>query len=125
MYDPVNESNGLSWDIPAPVESYYSPIFGTNLAMPEWEAIITLVFLSAVILTTIIGNILVIKPCCQTISLNRVVTNFLCMFFLHCYAFCKNLHWSLKKCNTIQKTYFNDNYRKYSPTEIMLPITLR
>lgn len=38
---------------------YYSPIFGTDLAMPEWEAIVTLVFLSAVILTTIVGNILV------------------------------------------------------------------
>ena len=60
MYDQANESEIMSWDIPGEMEFYYSPIFGTNLAMPEWEAIITLVFLSAVILTTIIGNILVI-----------------------------------------------------------------
>ena len=59
MYDQANESEIMSWDIPGEMEFYYSPMFGTNLAMPEWEAIITLVFLSAVILTTIIGNILV------------------------------------------------------------------
>ena len=59
MYDQANETEIMSWDIPAEIEFYYSPIFGTDLAMPEWEAIITLVFLSAVILTTIVGNILV------------------------------------------------------------------
>jgi hypothetical protein len=59
MYDQANESEIMSWEIPADIEFYYSPFFGTDLAMPEWEAIITLVLLSAVILTTIIGNILV------------------------------------------------------------------
>ncbi len=42
-------------------DSYYSTVFGTYLAMPEWEALATLVCLSAVILTTVIGNILVIE----------------------------------------------------------------
>jgi hypothetical protein len=59
MYDQLNESDPMSWDIPVSTVSYYSPIFGTDLAMPEWEALITLVCLSAVILTTIVGNILV------------------------------------------------------------------
>jgi len=44
-------------------ESYHSAIFGTTLAMPEWEALATLICLSAVILTTVIGNILVRNFC--------------------------------------------------------------
>ena len=40
--------------------TFYSPIFGTTLAMPEWEAVLTVVSLSIVIVVTVIGNILVI-----------------------------------------------------------------
>jgi hypothetical protein len=40
--------------------SFYSPLFGTHLAMPEWEALITIFSLTVVIVVTIVGNILVI-----------------------------------------------------------------
>lgn len=43
---------------------YYSPVFGVYLAMPEWEAFITIIFLSLVIVVTVIGNILVIISVC-------------------------------------------------------------
>ena len=41
-------------------EFIYSQLFGTELAMPEWEALVTILFLSMVIIITIVGNILVI-----------------------------------------------------------------
>jgi hypothetical protein len=47
--------------------------------MPEWEAILTLVFLSAVILTTIVGNILV--------PILSEVTNIGLQIVLHTYWF--------------------------------------
>ena len=34
----------------------FSPLFGMELAMPEWEAITTIVALGTVIVTTIIGK---------------------------------------------------------------------
>ena len=37
-------------------EEFYSPLFGMKLAMPEWEAIITIVAMGTVIVTTIIGK---------------------------------------------------------------------
>ena len=44
----------------SPSDPLYSPLFGAVLAVPEWEALLTIVTLSAIILTTIVGNILVI-----------------------------------------------------------------
>lgn len=41
-------------------EFIYSPLFDTDLAMPEWEAVLTIVSLTVVISSTIVGNILVI-----------------------------------------------------------------
>ena len=38
----------------------YSPIFGTFIAMPEWEALVTIISLTLVIIVTVVGNILVI-----------------------------------------------------------------
>ena len=46
----INESGG----------GFYSPLFGTHLAMPEWEALVTIFSLTVVIASTIVGNILVI-----------------------------------------------------------------
>ena len=36
--------------------NFYSPLFGMELSMPEWEAIITIISLGTVITTTIIGK---------------------------------------------------------------------
>lgn len=49
-------NSSTEWD----EEVFYSTLFGTNLVMPQWEALVTIGSLSTVILTTIIGNILVI-----------------------------------------------------------------
>ena len=39
---------------------FYSDLFGTELAMPEWEALVTIISLTLVIIVTVVGNILVI-----------------------------------------------------------------
>ena len=42
------------------LDRYYSPLFRANLAMPQWEALLTVTVLSALIATTVVGNVLVI-----------------------------------------------------------------
>ena len=37
--------------------NFYSPLFDMELSMPEWEAIVTIISLGTVIITTIIGKI--------------------------------------------------------------------
>lgn len=39
---------------------YYSQLFGVEMAMPDWEAMVTIISLMLVVVTTVIGNILVI-----------------------------------------------------------------
>ena len=39
---------------------YPSALLGTELAMPEWAALATVLCLSAIILFTVVGNVLVI-----------------------------------------------------------------
>ncbi len=46
--------------LPGATGESYSDFFGTALAMPQWEAIITVAFLSAIIFVTVVGNVLVI-----------------------------------------------------------------
>ena len=35
---------------------YYSPLFGMDLSMPEWEALLTILALGLVIIITIVGK---------------------------------------------------------------------
>ena len=49
-----NDSNGMVGS--GEEEGFYSPLFGMKLAIPEWEAIMTIVALGTVIVTTIIGK---------------------------------------------------------------------
>lgn len=58
-----------------PSEEWYDSSFGVKLAVPEWEAIITAVVLSVIIVLTIIGNILVILSV-FTYKPLRIVQNF-------------------------------------------------
>lgn len=51
-------TNETSAEIAGPI--YHSTLFGTDIAMPEWEALVTIISLSTVILITVVGNILVI-----------------------------------------------------------------
>ena len=37
-------------------DSFYSPIFGMCISMPEWEALLTIVALGLVIIITIVGK---------------------------------------------------------------------
>ena len=37
-------------------ERHYSPLFGIDLSMPEWEALLTILALGLVIIITIIGK---------------------------------------------------------------------
>ncbi len=39
---------------------YYSTLLSTDLAMPQWEALLTVSVLSTMIVTTVVGNVLVI-----------------------------------------------------------------
>ena len=57
-FSSFTDTNTSSSDDPN--DFYYSEIFDTNLAMPEWEALVTITFLTIVIAVTVIGNILVI-----------------------------------------------------------------
>ena len=41
-------------------EFFFSDLFGMELAMPEWEALLTIISLILIIIITVIGNILVI-----------------------------------------------------------------
>ncbi|TMW47364.1 hypothetical protein DOY81_007558 [Sarcophaga bullata] len=58
-----------------PSEEWYDSSFGVKLAVPEWEAIITAIVLSVIIVLTIIGNILVILSV-FTYKPLRIVQNF-------------------------------------------------
>lgn len=60
----------------APVELiFYPSYFGYDLAVPDWEAILTAIILSVIIVTTIVGNILVILSV-FTYKPLRIVQNF-------------------------------------------------
>ena len=37
-------------------ESFYSPLFGMCISMPEWEALLTIIALGLVIIITIVGE---------------------------------------------------------------------
>ncbi|XP_067643430.1 tyramine/octopamine receptor [Eurosta solidaginis] len=56
-------------------EELYASHFGTHLAVPEWEAILTTIVLSIIIVLTIIGNVLVILSV-FTYKPLRIVQNF-------------------------------------------------
>ncbi|XP_037937096.1 tyramine/octopamine receptor [Teleopsis dalmanni] len=58
-----------------PVEKWYESYFGVELAVPEWEAILTTIILSVIIFLTIVGNILVILSV-FTYKPLRIVQNF-------------------------------------------------
>lgn len=58
-----------------PVEEWHDSYFGVKLAVPEWEAILTAIVLSIIIVLTIIGNILVILSV-FTYKPLRIVQNF-------------------------------------------------
>ncbi|XP_073843492.1 octopamine-Tyramine receptor [Musca autumnalis] len=58
-----------------PVEEWYDSYFDVKLAVPEWEAILTAIVLSVIIVLTIIGNILVILSV-FTYKPLRIVQNF-------------------------------------------------
>ena len=44
----------------SPSRLYHSELLGTDLAMPEWAALVTVLSLSAIIVFTVVGNVLVI-----------------------------------------------------------------
>ena len=48
----TNDSNSLIQN----ENGFYSTLFGMDLAMPEWEALITIIALGLVIFTTIVGG---------------------------------------------------------------------
>ncbi|XP_068142314.1 LOW QUALITY PROTEIN: tyramine/octopamine receptor [Drosophila tropicalis] len=58
-----------------PLEEFHSSILGIQLAVPEWEALLTALVLSIIIVLTIIGNILVILSV-FTYKPLRIVQNF-------------------------------------------------
>ena len=58
-----------------PQQVMYESVFGISLAMPQWEAIGTVVILSMIIIVTIVGNILVILSV-FTYKPLRIVQNF-------------------------------------------------
>ncbi|KAG8229822.1 hypothetical protein J437_LFUL008790 [Ladona fulva] len=78
-YDMSNETGSdQNYSVecpPEPFENYTSTIFGTTLAVPEWEAILTALALSLLILLTLIGNVLVILSV-FTYKPLRIVQNF-------------------------------------------------
>lgn len=51
----LNSSNG-TFSESAEQERYYSPLFGMELSMPEWEALVTILALGLVIIITIVGK---------------------------------------------------------------------
>ncbi|XP_065361358.1 tyramine/octopamine receptor [Calliphora vicina] len=58
-----------------PSEEWHDSYFGVKLAVPEWEAVLTAIVLSIIIVLTIIGNILVILSV-FTYKPLRIVQNF-------------------------------------------------
>ena len=56
----TNDSNSLGPDGDSE-ERYYSPLFGMEISMPEWEALMTIVALGLVIIITIIGEFVKIE----------------------------------------------------------------
>ncbi|XP_075160629.1 octopamine-Tyramine receptor [Haematobia irritans] len=58
-----------------PIEEWHDSYFGVKLAVPEWEAILTALVLSIIIVLTVIGNILVILSV-FTYKPLRIVQNF-------------------------------------------------
>lgn len=60
---------------PLPPKQRFDSIFGLELAVPQWEALITTVVLTLIILLTIVGNILVILSV-FTYKPLRIVQNF-------------------------------------------------
>ncbi|CAD7003225.1 unnamed protein product [Ceratitis capitata] len=74
----INDSQLQTVDecgISADTEKFYWSHFGVQLAVPEWEAILTTIVLSIIIVLTIIGNILVILSV-FTYKPLRIVQNF-------------------------------------------------
>ncbi|XP_046386626.1 putative tyramine receptor 2 [Ischnura elegans] len=57
------------------VQAYDSVLFGTTLAVPEWEALLTAFVLTLIILMTLVGNVLVILSV-FTYKPLRIVQNF-------------------------------------------------
>ena len=55
MNKSVIATNG-SFNASEEGERYYSPLFGIDLSMPEWEALLTILALGLVIIITIIGK---------------------------------------------------------------------
>ena len=55
MNGSVVSMNG-SFNASEEEERYYSPLFGIDLSMPEWEALLTILALGLVIIITIIGK---------------------------------------------------------------------
>ena len=55
MNTSVISTNG-SFNASEEGERYYSPLFGIDLSMPEWEALLTILALGLVIIITIIGK---------------------------------------------------------------------
>lgn len=58
-----------------PIEVRYESLFGVTLAVPQWEAFVTTLVLTMIILLTIVGNILVILSV-FTYKPLRIVQNF-------------------------------------------------
>ncbi len=52
------DHNDSSIEAPSP-ETFYSPLLGAHLAMPQWEALLTISLLSLMIAGTVVGNVLV------------------------------------------------------------------
>ena len=53
--ESVNLTNS-SFNKPLEEVRYYSPLFGMDLSMPEWEALLTILALGLVIIITIVGK---------------------------------------------------------------------
>lgn len=70
-----NTSNSSEDVCPKIGPSLHKSIFGVFLAVPEWEAIITAIVLSMIIMLTVVGNILVILSV-FTYKPLRIVQNF-------------------------------------------------
>ena len=55
LNESVNLTNS-SFNKPQEEVRYYSPLFGMDLSMPEWEALLTILALGLVIIITIVGK---------------------------------------------------------------------
>ncbi|KAM3958440.1 octopamine-Tyramine receptor [Aphomia sociella] len=72
MYDVIDDEKDLCAVVDDPK---YPSSFGITLAVPEWEAICTAIILTLIIISTIVGNILVILSV-FTYKPLRIVQNF-------------------------------------------------